>query len=189
MLNPHAIVEQVALYLGAPRKFYRLGEPSEWQFRIIDGTGRGLVFSKQYRGKKFTISGMYLRGARYSHSGYCQSIGVSISRPPKDIAADINRRLLPDYLVAYDKMKTRILEDQEQIQRIHVIAQSLAKVTDGHIAPHSGSDQRQVYFTQGQAQIYSSGEVKLELRSISAEQAIKIAASVYVATKPDPETA
>lgn len=177
MLNPHAIVEQVALHLGAPWKFYRLGEASDWQFRIIDGTGRGLVFCKDYRVKKFTVSGMHPRGASYSRTGYYKEIGVSISRPPKEIAADICRRLLPDYLDAYDQMKTRLVEEQEQLQRIHLIAQSLAKVTGGRIAHHSGSDQRTVYFPQGQAQITRTGEVKLELRSISAEQAIKIAAS------------
>ena len=41
-MTPQAKVEQIALYLGKPWKYSRLGEPSNWRFEIIDGCGRGL---------------------------------------------------------------------------------------------------------------------------------------------------
>lgn len=45
-MTPRSQVELIALYLGKPWKFLRLGEPTDWRFEIIDGTGRGLYFRK-----------------------------------------------------------------------------------------------------------------------------------------------
>ena len=59
MTNPQAKVEEIALYLGKPWKFSRLGEASNWRYEIIDGGGRGLYF--RLDGDKFKIGGVFPR--------------------------------------------------------------------------------------------------------------------------------
>ncbi len=58
-MKPQAKVEEIALYLGKPWKFSRLGEESLWRFEIIDGFGRGLYF--RLDGDKFKIGGSFPR--------------------------------------------------------------------------------------------------------------------------------
>ena len=99
-MTPQAKVEEIALYLGKPWKYSRLGEPSNWRFEIIDGCGRGLYFRLEK--ERFKIGGMFPRQkCRAWHEDY-KDIGVSAVRSAKDIAADIKRRLIPNYLKAYE---------------------------------------------------------------------------------------
>ncbi len=185
MLKHAATIEQIALYLGAPWKVNRTGEPSSWRAEIIDGTGRALVFWLDTNKAKFNIGGAFPRNIAVAYRDDHKTIGVSVTRPPKDIAADISRRLLPHYLEAFDKAKIRFQEQQEKEQAIDLIAESLVKVSGGHISQHSSQGQRTVYFTKGQAEIYGhSQEVTLTLHSLSVELAIKIAA--LVCTLPAP---
>ena len=185
MPNHQAIVEQVALYLGNPWKFDRRDEPSSWRYDIIDGSGRGLYFWLETGKTKYKISGHFPNNKTSRYSVNHKSIGVSFTRPPKDIAADIARRLLPHYFHAFEKAKIRFCEEREQEQEIELIAHSLVQVTGGYIAQHYGCGQKTVYFNNGEAQIYGySREVNLKLSNLTAEQAIKIAA--LVSTLPDP---
>ena len=185
MLNHQAIIEQEALHLGAPWKFDRRDETSHWRYDIIDGTGRGLYLRLETGKSKFKISGHFPSDKTSRYGSDYKSIGVSTTRPPKEIAADITRRLLPHYFDAFEKAKIRLCEERQQEQKIELIARSLVQVTGGYIASHSGSGQRTVYFEGGEAQVYSySQEVNLKLTNLTAEQAIKIAA--LVSTPPDP---
>ena len=111
-MSPQAKVEEIALYLGKPWKYSRLGEPSNWRFEIIDGCGRGLYFRLEK--DRFKIGGMFPRQkCRAWHEDY-KDIGVSIARSAKDIAADIKRRLIPHYLKAYEAALLRYEEEQEK---------------------------------------------------------------------------
>ena len=83
------IIEQVAYHLGHPWKFNHLHAPSNWRYEVIDGQGRVLFF--RVDGKQFRISGFLPAGYRGDYT----SIGVSLTRDPNAIAADIMRRLLP----------------------------------------------------------------------------------------------
>lgn len=180
-----ATIEQVALYLGAPWKINRLDEPCDWRFEIIDGSGHGLFILVSHQKKQFRISGQFPRTKTRAYDNNYKTIGVGLTRPPKDIAADISRRLLPHYLDAFETAKARFAEEQAREQSIDLIACTLVKVTKGSVAQHSGYDQRTVYFSGGEAQIYAcSQEVKLTLNSLSAEQAIKIAAMVCAPVEP-----
>ena len=99
-MKPQAKIEEIALYLGKPWKFSRLGEPSKWRFEIIDGCGRGLYFTLY--GDKFKIGGMFPRQKSSPWRDDYKEIGASVERPAKDIAADIMRRLMPHYLKSYE---------------------------------------------------------------------------------------
>lgn len=180
-----ATIEQVALYLGAPWKFNRLDEPCDWRFEVIDGSGRGLFFLVSHQKKQFRISGQFSRTTTRAYGNDYKTIGVSLKRPAKDIAEDITRRLLPHYLETFEVAKTRYAEECAKEQTLDLIAQSLVKVTGGRITSYSGSGQKTVYFKDGEAQIYGcSQEVTLTLRSLSAEQAVKIAALVSAPVTP-----
>lgn len=177
MHNYQATIEQVALYLGNPWKYDRRDETSNWRYDIIDGTGRGLYFWLENGKSRFKISGHFPSNKTSRYGSDYKSIGVSTTRPPKEIAADITRRLLPHYFDAFEKAKSRFCEERQQEQETELSAKSLAQVTGGYIAPHSGSAQQTVYFKGGEAQIYGySQEVNLKLSNLTAEQAIKIAA-------------
>jgi hypothetical protein len=171
MSSPALIIEQVALYLGPPWKVNHTREPSNYTFEIIDGTGKGLFF--RIDKDRFQISGMFPRHKTSPQRSHYQSIGVNIHRPPQDLAADIRRRLLPDYLTAWDAAAQAYQEEQAKAQHLDYIAQALLKVSNGRLGPDRSYD-RTVYFTQGKAQLWSDQRVMLELRNLSVEQAIQV---------------
>lgn len=172
-MSTQAKIEEIALYLGKPWKFSRLGEPSNWRFEIIDGCGRGLYFRLEK--KRFKISGMFPRQkCRAWHEDY-KDIGVSAERSAKDIASDINRRLIPHYLKAYDAALLRYNEERRKTEHLNLIAQSIVTVTQGRIADHSRA-RRTVYFEKGTAEIWSSGDINLNLNRLPIEKVIQILA-------------
>ncbi len=186
MQEHSAIIEQIALYLGAPWKVNHLQQQSYWQREIIDGTGRGLLISQQYNSRKFSICGMFDHRQTETVHGDHKSIGVSITRPPKDIAADIIRRLLPSYLYTFETAKVRFDQQRLEQEQLDHKAQALVTVTGGRVSHHSCDSRiRTIYFTGGQAEIYHhSDEVKLTLTSLSMELAVQIAAMVRADKAP-----
>lgn len=172
-----ALIEQIALYLGRPWKFNALEQESCWQRQIIDGQGRGLIISKEYNQPKFKISGRFDKRITDPHQSDFCSIGVSINREPKAIAADIKRRLLPSYLPAFDKARTRFLENEQQAELLNAMAHLFIKASGGRKISHQWSDaEKAVYFEYGTATIYGhSQEVNMDLRRLSIDQAIQIA--------------
>ena len=178
MREHQAIIEQVALYLGRPWKFNHLEQESSWQRQIIDGQGRALIFSHQYNSERFKISGKFDR--RFTeplHSDY-HSIGVSFTRHPKAIAADIQRRLLPNYLKAYDQARQRYIDNQSKIERINHMAHLLSKASNGCIIS-DGATQKRICFTNGEMTFYgSSEELSLSLHSLSVEDVLKVLAAL-----------
>ena len=173
MTNPQAKVEEIALYLGKPWKFSRLGEESLWRFEIIDGCGRGLYF--RLDGNKFKIGGMFPRQKCSAWRDDYKDIGVSIDRPAKDIATDIMRRLMPHYLKSYESALLRYAENQEKETHLNLIAQSIVQVTNGRIPDHSRA-RKTVYFDKGTAEIWSSGDINLNLQRLTLTQVIRIVA-------------
>ena len=170
-MTPQAKVEEIALYLGKPWKYSRLGEPSNWRFEIIDGCGRGLYFRLEK--DRFKIGGMFPRQkCRAWHEDY-KDIGVSAERSAKDIAADIKRRLISHYLKAYEAALLRYNEEQEKEVHLNLIVQSLVRISQGRILDHSRA-RKTVYFEHGMAEIWSSGDVTLNLSRLSVAQVIRI---------------
>ena len=173
-----ALIEQIALYLGRPWKFNTLEQESCWQRQIIDGQGRGLIISKEYNQPKFKISGRFDRQVTDPNQRDFCSIGVSINRQPKAIAADIQRRLLPRYLTAFDIARNRFLENQRKAELLDAIAQSFLKISKGSIISHQSCDtQKNIRFDHGMVTLYGhSEEISMDLKRLNIEQAIQIAA-------------
>ena len=172
-MKPQAKVEEIALYLGKPWKYSRLGEESLWRFEVIDGYGRGLCF--RIYGEKLKISGIFPRNKTSAWRDDYKEIGVSVERPAKDIAADIMRRLIPRYLISYEAALLRYAEDKEQAARLNLIAQSIVQVTGGRVPDHSRA-RKTVYFDKGTAEIWSSGDINLNLQRLSVDQVIRMVA-------------
>ncbi len=163
-------IEEIALYMGKPWKFSRL-EPSNWRFEIIDGMGRGFILRPEK--DRLKICGMFPRHKCTACSADYKTIGVSIKRHSKDIAAEIQRRLLPDYLKSYEAALLRYTQEQEKNEHLRLIAHTIAHVAHGRIAEQSRAH-KTVYFEHGEAQIWSGGEVTLHLKRLSVTQALRI---------------
>lgn len=166
-------VEQVALYLGHPWKFNRLREPCNWSYEITDGYGRGLYF--RVDGEEFRICGIFPREKTYPHHEDHVQIGVRISRPAKDIATDMMRRLIPDYLEAYARAVQRYKEEQQKEEHLTLMTQAIVRVTGGRVCEYSRGA-KTVYFDNGKAELWSEHHITLELNRLSIEQTIQIAA-------------
>lgn len=173
MSEYHALFEQVVLYLGAPWKYNNLTDSSYNRYEIVDGSGRKLIFIKEWNHERFKLHGCFPHGFWQS----CKSIGFSAKRPPKDIAADIQRRFLSHYSKAFDKAQAECAKRQETEQSLDHIAQCLAKVTGGTVDTYKSSGQRNVYFNNGKVEIYSySHDIKLTLHHLTPDMAVKLAA-------------
>lgn len=175
MTGPRAKVEEIALYLGAPWKFNRLGAPSDWRFEIIDGAGRGLFFRLDK--DKFRISGAFPRNRTSLYHTQIPRIGVSHSRPAKAIAADIQRRLIPAYLKSYAAAAEKYQAEQEQERQLDIIAEMIRKASNGRCINERNSDRR-IYFDKGEARFWNDQKIHLTLRDLSVEQAVKILAGL-----------
>ncbi len=46
-MTPRGLVEEIALYLGKPWKYSRLGEPSNWRFKIIAAPVKRFTLNKE----------------------------------------------------------------------------------------------------------------------------------------------
>lgn len=163
-------VQKVALYLGHPWKYNHLYE-SNWSYEIIDGSGRGLFFRTD--GKMFRVLGMFPRTRTKAYGSDYKTIGVSISRNPKDIAADIARRLLPHYLKTYDAAAQRYQEQQEKEQNLELMSQALQRVSGGWIN-NCGHGAKTIHFDNGSAEIWTNEDISLKLNRLTVEQAIQI---------------
>ncbi len=170
-MTPQAKVEEIALYLGKPWKYSRLGEPSNWRYEIIDGCGRGLYFRLEK--ERFKIGGLFPRKKCIAYHDDYKEISVNLHRNSKCIAADISRRLLPAYLKAYETALLRCNEERAKAEHLHLIARAITQVTQGRISDHSRV-RKTVYFDKGTAEIWSSGDINLELNRLSITQVIRI---------------
>ncbi len=80
---------------------------------------------------------------------------------------------MPHYLKAYEAAFLRYKEDQEKETRLNLIAQSIVQVTNGRIPDYSRA-RKTVYFDKGTAEIWSSGDIVLNLQRLSLTQVIRI---------------
>ncbi len=141
-----------------------------------------IAFRYQYgaNSHKVTVSVCFPNNRPANHSHH-NSIGVSINRPPKTLAADIKRRLLVDYAknlqAAIDKQKE--YDDKKTMDEM--IINSFRKLVplsyhshcNGHHFGDSHSDYPQGWIKQN----YSKGDqISLELHNLNPEQVCKILA-------------
>jgi hypothetical protein len=89
----------------------------------------------------------------------------------------VSRRLLPHYLAAFERAAQRHREEQAAAESRELVQQALVKVTGGRVASHGQRSGRgAVFFEGGKAEVWSFGRVDLELRDLTPERAIQIAA-------------
>ena len=97
----------------------------------------------------------------------------------KTLHQTLKRRLIPHYLKAYEAALLRHNEEQEKEAHLNLIAQSIVTVTQGRIADHSRA-RKTVYFENGTAEIWSSGDINLNLNRLPIEKVIQIVAMLKV---------
>ena len=170
-MSTQAKIEEIALYLGRPWKYSRLGEPSDWRFEVIDGYGRSLCFRLEK--ERLKIIGLFPPDRCIAYRDDYKEISVNIRRSAKDIAKDISRRLLPDYLKSYESALLRYKQEQKRNEHLDLIAHSIMQVTQGKILDYSRAS-RTVCFDKGTVEIWSSGDINLNIRCLSVTQAMQI---------------
>lgn len=84
----------------------------------------------------------------------------------------------------FDKARTRFLENEQQAELLNAMAHLFIKASGGRKISHQWSDaEKAVYFEYGTATIYGhSQEVNMDLRRLSIDQAIQIAALLNAET-------
>lgn len=94
-------------------------------------------------------------------------------RSPKDIAADISRRLIPHYTKAFEIAVQRYKEEKAHEERIAFTAQLIKKTSKGRAIDQDKRNPT-IYFKDGQARIWTDETISLELRNLSIKQTIQI---------------
>ena len=112
------IVRKVADHL--PGKWRYDTESNKTRYRAVNLLGpiegMGLHFSMNYDSKgKVAICGNYPSGWYRDHTVDRSSIGVSLSRGVETIAAAVQRRLLPGYLVEFERL-ANAAEERKRIE-------------------------------------------------------------------------
>lgn len=171
-MPPCSTIQQLALYLGHPWKYNHL-EQSSWRYEIIDGSGRGLLF-RTANNNRFEISGMFSHRRTKPHHNDYKTIGVSRDRHPKDLAADISRRLLPHYFEAYKLALKRYEDEQQHEENLDYICHLLKKASKGHFSSSSRGERR-IYFDHGEMQLWAIDKtITLKLNRLSPEKVLQI---------------
>jgi hypothetical protein len=168
----HEICRQVAANLeGVWRIAPHDPDRSHWH-EIADDAGHKLLVSIDYHTSKLTIRGIYPRNASLQNLGIIgyhdrePSIGANALKPAAKIARDIDRRLLPDYLMLYAAAEAKLAElDALERRKDEVIAELSQWLGE---ARKDGSDL--CWYPSGaiyRATLYHSDtETRIELRDV-----------------------
>ncbi len=172
-MNYQAKIEEIALYLGHPWKFNRLNGFSKYHWSVIDGSGRGLSF--YLRGDNLTVFGNFPPNKTLSLQKNYKTIGVSVSRPAKAIAADIEKRLIPHYRNAFERAKAEHARQEKERETLQQIVDVLVKFSGGRDLRPARMP-RTVSFDNGRVNLWSDHKINLELRKVSIDQVFQIIA-------------
>jgi hypothetical protein len=97
-----------------------------WCAVIIDDEGHGIHFNTQQKTGRYYISGCWPRGkSGIQLPDHCPHITVALLRPADEIAAEIKRRFLPDYLEQYNKAKAIADATDDRDKQIAAVRQEL----------------------------------------------------------------
>lgn len=146
----------------------------DWRALLSGPGGAELNFrGEQVAGNiRVTVSGMLpTEYTRRYHRSRNHSITVSLGRDPKQVAAAIQAKLLPDYLDDLAKATEKLVKDRADAAHADEVATELMRILGGHVGV-SRSDYRRVYWYdtgKGSGGIeWSPGAdtAKLELNSV-----------------------
>lgn len=150
--NWQAIDETLEPYL-TPR--YRLD--------LKNGNGESLYFLK--RDGKIHIGGSYHVNGKYLDPKYYQSINCSLNKTPLQLAKDIKRRLLPDYLEEFKKAYTNYIKWKEIYSKQAAILNKFSKLTGANEEFYpEGKETLNLYGKIHKIQVSTSEKVYMELR-------------------------
>lgn len=209
---PSALCAQIAAHIPAALGAWTLeqvDEPCNWYANLI-GTG-GARLHIALRSDRLEVSGIYPQSPDRGHMSarswgvlpYNEtdpSMTVSATRPPEKIAADIARRLLPQYLKLYQACLERKADQEERerqrmerMQTLRLVAIAGGLKTSSHIdhpERWTGQDKETIYISAQDegARLHvvvkvSTHDVMIECRSLTYEQAQNV-----IAALADPET-
>ena len=151
---------------GYPPRFIYLGRG--------DGAGIAIAFIWNQHGR-IEVSG------RYPHEAVPQdrpSITLSTLRPPENLAREITRRFLPDYLVRWEEAQAQVTSLRQAEARVKYTAELCAQIVAlplDHIRYHQPQATGATLYTAvGKLTVEWSGTVRLETKSLQPTVALDI---------------
>lgn len=176
MLKPQEIAQELSLLTGNQWEATKQNDYS-WgcnaEIRLKDSQPH-IVLNYNERLKKLSISGGFMVKTDYGSERIYHnsiSIGVSPNKSPARIARDIQRRLLPNYLVEFEKaFEQHNAWEITRKQRLETL-KSLAEIigVKPKLEPHSD----RIYGYGKVREIIACSTIDLKL-SVSEEEAVKI---------------
>jgi hypothetical protein len=155
-----------------------------WCAALIDGTGRGIHVNATQAKGRFYLGGMWPTDS--DHRQYipnpCPHITIARDRPPEKIAADIQRRFLPQYTTAYAEQAERATKHNDGRRRQQEVTMELAALLGPEASRRLQSNPNQIYAPGLTVVVHNNGEsVSILLRYKSATVAKAVLRSIVKA--------
>ncbi len=165
------------------------GEWPRWA-QIARTDGGGLHVSREWNTGRYLWSGEYPRDA----SGHDQtpynakrpSITVSPDKSPEQVARDITRRLVPDYLALLAQTRERIDRADAYANTARRNAVTLAKILDTVPGEHARQGDAAVRFHRGEfyGDVAVNGDsIRIDARSLTMAQAERVLRALMEETR------
>ncbi len=148
-----------------------------WCAVLIDGTGRGIhVNATQAKGRLY-LSGCWPTDSEHRVHGPNKHLHITIARnrPPEKIAAEIQRRFLPWYRVAYAEQAELAVQRNAARNRQQEVTVELAVILGSEASRRLQSNPNQIYASGLTVDVHGNGEsasVQLRYKSIKTVKAV-----------------
>ncbi|CAG9228552.1 hypothetical protein [Burkholderia vietnamiensis] len=127
-------------------------------------------------------AGNYLRKDQLEQIGYASEITLALTKTAVQVAADIERRLMPGYLAALDLVRAELKKEADEEDSRDRVMQKFASIMDERWEPDNRHNHKRliVHRTNTSAgfsvtlDLHSSNECSIDLRWINADIAEKI---------------
>jgi len=140
-----------------------------YKITLKDGNGESLYFRIQ--NGKINIFCCFHVNREYLEPNYYPSINCSLKKTPLQLAKDIKRRLLPDYLEEFTKAYAIYIKWQEIYRKQAEILNKFSKLTGANEEFHpKGKETLHLYGKINKIQVSTSEKVYMELR-LSTDEA------------------
>lgn len=185
-MSPHKcrmeLLENIAMYL----KGWRLDKRGERLALIGPNLERVVIIQEKQRFEFIAFCPRHPTGYSMSWKGWGVGndsefrIGCSISRNPKAIAADLERRLLKRLIDVMPVVRRQIdeaLKELEELNNVYDLMKRFIKVCE-YGYRERGKTRKEFFFDGGRGEIgsYNGGYVSLSFERLSYEDGIKLAA-------------
>lgn len=176
----HEVAEAVAAEFG-PAWRVREREKGQWDRRAaMIGPDRAQINFHliTYPKLRVGITGDFPNGFRPWRSEDVVSMTVAPDRPPHQIAGEIRRKLLPTYLPQFAEALERKRNTEHGDQIAEAVSTRLANLLGTTTRQRGPGEERVIYLStpmSGDLRIHNGGTVTMELRSLTSEQAERVA--------------